>query len=124
MQEERENVGGFIDQLRSWLTESVSRTDIDADENRCRAGMCILKGGGKLIAVSRNDAIVVISGRNQGCRIVRALTNVVVWRVSVKRLEIFWIVRRAVVGNPGPADCKLVKTQHVHYADAGQGRAK
>src|SRR5438067_2185189 len=74
MQEERESVGGFIDQLRSWLTESVSRTDIDADENRCRAGMCILKGGGKLIAVSRNDAIVVISGRNQGCRIVRALT--------------------------------------------------
>ena len=66
----------------------------------------------------------MVLGRDQRGGILCAGPDVVQWRVSVNGFELFRVVRRAVIGGPGPADGELVKAQHVHDADRRQRRAK
>jgi len=48
----------------------------------------------------------------------------VVGRVGVEGGKFFGVVGRSVVFFPGPADRELMKAQHVHDADAGEGGAE
>ena len=83
-----------------------------------------LQGGRVLEGMGRYHAIIVVRGGDECRRIGHAVTNIVYRRVSIKLLELFRVVARAIVRNPVPSDRELLKSKHVHDRDLGHGGAK
>jgi len=80
------------------------------------APLAEVQSGSVLEGVRGHHAIIMVRRCNQGRRIPCAGFDVMYRRVSIKRLKLFWIITRAVVCNPVPADGEFVEAQHVHYA--------
>src|SRR5262245_52767702 len=72
LHQERPLVGGFLDDLCSWLAGAVACLRLDADQHRVRAEVIRLQRRGELETVTRHDAVVRVGGCYQ-CRGVRPL---------------------------------------------------
>lgn len=76
----------------------MTRLEVDAEKKRMRVvWQAVLKLGGVLERVERDDAIVVVGGQQHGRRVGLAGVDVVKRRVFDEVVEAFWLVRAAVV---------------------------
>ncbi len=113
-------VRNLLNRLGDRLPSAVARLGLNANQHRSFACLRRLQGGRELEAVRRNHAIIVVRGHNQRRRILGARLQVVQRRILVNRLELLRVIRRTVIRYPGPANCELVKAQHIQHADARQ----
>ena len=123
LDQEGELIGHVFDDFRGWFAGAMAGASFDPDQDRRRTGLRFLQGGGKLETVAGKNAVIVIGGRNERGRILRARFDVVERRILVDGREFLRVIGRAVIRGPGPADRELLEAQHVHHADRGQRRA-
>ena len=118
-------VGLLVEDFAGRLARAVASVGLDADQDRVGTGMGGLQAGGKLEAVCRDHAVVVV-GRGDHCGgVVRAVFEVVERGVAVEVVEVdLGAVRAAVFRNPAPADRELVVAEHVHHAHRREGHAR
>ncbi len=113
----------LLDDLAGRLPRPVTRLRLNADQHRCRTHLHLLQSGRELERVTGDDAVIVVGRGDQSGRI-EVGVKVVVRRIRVQAPEHRRIVRRTVIGHPGPSDRELVEPQHVHHAHSGQGGAE
>jgi hypothetical protein len=58
--QERESIGGFLDQFRGWLACAMPGTRLDADQDRRRTGLRRLQRGCVFETVAWHHAVIVI----------------------------------------------------------------
>src|SRR3954462_6310321 len=112
-------VGGFLDDLTRRLSGAVAGAGFNPDQDWGGAGLSGCQGRSELEAVARKNAVVMIGRGNEGGGIFRAGFDVVKRRIPIDRAEFILVLGRPVIGRPGPANGKLLETQHVHNAYCG-----
>src|SRR6185295_11136273 len=113
--QKRIDIRRLLDRLRR-VAGSVARLRIDAYQDRVTSSLRRLKHRRILEIMRRHYSIVMIGGRYQGRRILRARLDVMNGRVSIERLKLSFVVARTVIRDPVPADRELVEAQHIHHA--------
>ena len=82
--------------------------------------MRILERSCKLEAVRRHHPVVVVRRGDERGWVRGSRFEIVKRRIGVQGLELFGVLRGAVVRRPGPPDRELVESQHVHHPDGRQ----
>ena len=77
LREERPGVRLLGDKHRGRLAETVSRLRVDADEDRCIAALRRLHRRREFERVSRDDAVVMVGGKDERRWVMRARLEVV-----------------------------------------------
>ena len=79
--------------LSGGFTGTMTSFAFNADENRIVTCMCSLQGGGEFEAVSGDDAIIVISGRDHRGGVFGARIEVMERRIGVEGFEFILVLR-------------------------------
>lgn len=105
---------------RSRLADSVTRRNFDPGKDRLITGLCMLQGGGELVAVKWHHAIIMISGEYQRRRIAGSGAYVVQRRVRERLGELLRVVRASVIRGPCGADREEMEAQQVQDTNSWQ----
>src|SRR4051812_35873143 len=88
LQQKREQVRLLLDDLADRLAGAVPGLGLDAEEDGVVAGLGGLEGGGELLGVRGDDAVVGVGGGDQGRWVGGPGPDVVEWRVLNKEGEL------------------------------------
>ena len=118
------HVSLLFDDLAGGFTSRVSALSVNVDKERVGiVGLGRLQGSDVLVGVQRDDAVIVISGGEEGGGVGDGGVDVVERGVFDEILEILGVVSVSVVCGPGVSDGVAVEVKHIHYAYSGDGGA-
>src|SRR5213082_2969402 len=113
-------VRGLFDDFAGGFAGAVAGAGFDSDQDRGRACLRGLQGGGELESVTWEYPVVVIGGDDKSRWILSAGFDVMQRRIFIDRGELVLVFRGAVIRGPRPTDSELLEPEHVHHADARQ----
>ena len=102
----------------------MSGVDIDADHHGLVSLVFFLQCGSELEGVSRHHTVIMVTGGDQGGRVIDAFPDVMQGGIIQQVMELRGVFAGTIVAFPGPADRKLVIAQHVEHTDRRQSDAK
>src|SRR5580704_15939561 len=112
-----QNIRLLLDDFGNRLARTVTGLSFDSNQDGICAPLCSLQCRGKLERVTWHNAVVMIAGQHQSRWIATIYFDVVERRILDQVMKAFRRVGRPKIGLPCPPDRKLLKSQHVKYAN-------
>ena len=117
---EGQQIGPFRRDQRGWLPDPMTRCDLDSGQDRLITGLRMLQRSRELVAVQRDDTIIMIAGEHQGRRVVGSGADVVQRRIRQRLGKLRGVLRIAVIGDPCGSDGEEMEAQQVQDTDRRQ----
>ena len=92
---------------------------INSDQYRVVPFILLLQGRHEFKGMCRNDPVIMIGSKRQGCRVVYIFPDIMQGRIFEKIIEPFLSIACTVIAGPGMANSELLVPQHIHYSNLG-----